>query len=686
MLTSSFARGKLAAALAALAFLATAPAPAAHPGAATQLPAQAALLGGTLSGAQIAGSCRVQIARARMRIDAIAHQRGPRSFANVIAAIETVESDLNDNLAAAQFVFQVASDAGVRAASQRCSADVANFLTIVTARPDLYAAMIAARASRTAITPAQRKLQELAIIGAQRSGAGLATPQRRELIALQQQLTDLANSFGADLANDTSTIAITPAQAAVLPADFVTQLKADASGNTIVPVNESTAGTFLANESDGAAREAYYVAFFRRGGELNVALLQRAIVARDRLAHLLHYPNWAAYIAADRMVGSTERTRAFLHGLTVALLPKARAERAQLASAKGSPLDQWDVSYEQNQLRKALYNVDRDAIKQYFPAPHVIAAVMRIYARLLGLTFAPAPNLPRWDPAVLAYTVTDTKTGKPRGSFYLDLYPRPGKFTHFSNVPLYGRRVLADGTVRPALNTILGNWPAPAPGKPSLLSHADVITFFHEFGHNVAALCADTPYETLNDGFRWDFVEAPSQMLENFVWDPLILKQISSNVGTGAPLPDGLIHQMRAARYFDEAYNEDSQAFLATIDQRFHTLAPPVATTAVWKRTLAEVTPNRFVEGTIPQASFGHLMNGYEAQYYGYLWSKVYAQDMFTAFSAGGLENPAVGARYRSDILAPARTIEPDAEVQRFLGRPMRPAAFYRALGITGNP
>jgi thimet oligopeptidase len=325
-------------------------------------------------------------------------------------------------------------------------------------------------------------------------------------------------------------------------------------------------------------------------------------------------------------------------------------------------------------------------VKAYFPAPHVIDAVLKIYSHLLGITFTPAPQLPRWDPSVLAYDVTDTKTGAFRGSFYLDLYPRPGKFSHFENAPLIERRLAPDGTARPVLNTILGNWPVPAaPGKPALLSHADVIVFFHEFGHNVAALLANTPYETLNGGFRWDFVEAPSQMLENFVWDPGILKQISSNADTGAPLPDDLIAKMTSARYFDEAYSEVVQAFYSIVDQEYHSLPPPVDTTAVWRAGVAKYTPNKFVEGTFPQASFGHMMNGYEAQYYGYLWSKVYAQDMFTAFREGGLDNPAVGMRYRNDILAPARMMEPDAEVRAFLGRPMNPNAFYREVGIPGG-
>jgi thimet oligopeptidase len=312
--------------------------------------------------------------------------------------------------------------------------------------------------------------------------------------------------------------------------------------------------------------------------------------------------------------------------------------------------------------------------------------VLGIYSHLLGITFTPAPKLPRWDPSVMAFNVTDTKTGEFRGAFYLDLYPRPGKFSHFENAGPTARRILPDGTVRPVVNSILGNWPLPANGKPSLLSHDDVVTFFHEFGHNVAALLGNTPYETLNSGFRLDFVEAPSQMLENFVWDPTILKQISSNVDTGAPLPDDLIAKMIAARYFDEATFTVTQAFYAAIDQRYHTLRPPLDTTALWKVAYNAMTPGTFVDGTFPQASFGHLMGGYEAGYYSYLWAKVYSQDMFAAFKKGGLENPVEGARYRNEILAPARSLEPDVEVRNFLGRPMDPGTFYRELGITGKP
>ena len=260
-----------------------------------------------------------------------------------------------------------------------------------------------------------------------------------------------------------------------------------------------------------------------------------------------------------------------------------------------------------------------------------------------------------WQPQVQAYDVADAATGKPLGRFYLDLFPRPGKYDHFANFPIIPRRVMPDGSVRLAEGAVVGNWPQPAPGKAALLQHGDVEVFFHEFGHNMALMLANEPYETLTNGFRQDFIEAPSQMLENWAWDPAILKRVSANVTTGQPLPDALIQKMIAARYVHYALQTTQQILYATVDMHYHTAKPPVDTTAVWAATVAQTTPNQYVAGTHPQSEFGHLMGGYDAGYYGYLWSKVYAQDMFSRFKAQGLTSPVAGMAYRNDILAPAR-------------------------------
>jgi thimet oligopeptidase len=638
----------------------------------------------TLSPAQIASSCASSIAALRRAADRIVMAHGARTFPTAVLAIETASADLNDNLAAQGFLYNVSTDAKVRAASLKCSTDAGNVATELAARPDLYRALAAARDSHTAHGVAQLKLQALWLTNLARSGAGLPAAQRRSFVALQQKLTNAQNTFEANLGNDHSTVTITADQAQSLPADFVAaSLKKNADGGGyIVPVNESTVGPFLQNETDAAARKTYYIAYNNRGGEPNVKLLEGALATRDQLAHLLGFHTWAAYVLADHMAGSPQRVESFLAQIDAAILPKARQERDEDAALKGSALEQWDQTYYENQLQKTKYAVDQNEIKEYFPVQHVIDSVFAIYEELLGVKFARA-NVPVWQSDVQAYNVTDAASGRPLGRFYLDLYPRPGKYDHFANFGIIPRRVLPDGTIRLAESAIVGNWPQPAPGKPALLQHGDVETFFHEFGHNMAAMLADEPYETLSGGFRQDFIEAPSQMLENWAWDPGILRRVSSNVTTGKPLPDELINKMIAARYVHYALQTTQQILYASVDMEYHTAKPPVDTTAVWRATVARTTPNHFVDGTHPQAGFGHLMGGYDAGYYGYLWSKVYAQDMFSRFQAQGLTSPVAGAAYRKDILAPARAEEPDQEVHAFLGRPMNPAAFYRELGIS---
>jgi thimet oligopeptidase len=637
----------------------------------------------SLTPAQIATSCTASIATAKRRIRQIADGRSARTFTAVVLPVENATADFNDDLAAQTFLYNVSTDAKVRAASLKCSTDTGNAFSEISARPDLYRALAAARASGTAHGAVQQKLQTLWLTALARSGAGLPDAQRRTFVALQQKLTNDQNTFAANLSNDQSTITVTAAQAQSLPSDFVSgALEQRADGGYTVPVNESTVNPFLQNETDAAARKAYYVAFNNRGGAANVQLLQDAIATRDRLAHLLGYPTWAAYVLADHMAGTPQRVESFLAQIDAALLVKARQERDEDAALKGAPLDQWDQTYYENQLRKTKYAVDQNEIKQYFPVQHVTDSVFSIYQELLGVKFARA-NVAVWQPDVQAYDVTDAASGRPLGRFYLDLFPRPGKYDHFANFPIIPRRVMPDGTIRLAESAIVGNWPQPVAGKPALLQHGDVETFFHEFGHCMAAILADEPYETLTSGFRQDFIEAPSQMLENWAWDPTILKRVSSNVTTAQPLPDELIQKMIAARYVHHALATTQQILYATVDMEYHTMKPPVDTTAVWKETVARTTPNGFVDGTHPQAGFGHLMGGYDAGYYGYLWSKVYAQDMFSRFRAQGLTSSIAGAAYRKDILAPARAEEPDQEIQAFLGRPMNPAAFYRELGIS---
>lgn len=641
---------------------------------------------------RIKTTCATAIARAQGSVRTLLAQRGRRTFSSTVLPLENLYADLNDGTVAQTFLYEVAVDKPVRDAAMNCNNDELAFQTALKASPQIYAALAAAKRSGTAANVYQRKTTDMWIDVFKRSGAGLSQARRLEFVKLSNQLNTIQNKYLQNLDEDETTITITPAQAASLPNDFVAGLKKSGSGYA-VPVNESTLVTFYENQSDESARRAYYFAYNNRQAAVNTQLIESAIALRDRLAHLLGYQTWAAYQLSDRMAKSPDRVMKFLDALDARVLPAAKADVERLREIKAKEtrnpnavLERWDITYYDNQLRKTQYAVDQNEIRQYFPVAHTIDAVLAIYHTLLGVDFRQVTPADAWAPDVMEYTVSDSASGKLIGTTYFDLFPRPGKYDHFANFALLPARMNADGSYRPPVAAIVGNWPKPVPGHPALLSHDDVVTFFHEFGHDMAALLGTAPYETLSNGFVWDFVEAPSQMLENFVWQPAVLKQISSNWKTGAPLPDNLIDALVRSRYVDDGYDTTGDVFYSAVDLAYHTSGPHVDTTAVWQTMQARLMPLAPVQGIHPQAGFGHLMGGYDAGYYGYLWSKVYAQDLFTAFLQGGLENPAVGMRYRKDILEPAQTYDPDVEVERFLGRPMSPDAFYQEFETVPSP
>jgi thimet oligopeptidase len=503
---------------------------------------------------------------------------------------------------------------------------------------------------------------------------------------LFDRLNSLQTQFRRALGEDKTSIAINPKEAESLPPAFLKSLKATAAGHA-VNVNESTVTQFLSNEQSAAARKRYYIAYNNRGGQKNVKRLAEAVALRTRIAHLLGFKTWAAYQLDAKMAKTPERVLALLDKVDSVSLPKARAEVAVLADMKKADGDQTpfvsaDYYFYENRLEKTKYDVDEEALRQYFPVGKVISSVFRIYQRLLGVHFEEIKPAMSWAPGVTEYSISDAASGMPIGWFFVDLYPREGKYDHFATFAIRAGRGAHTGFQRP-VSAIIGNWPVGEPGKPALLSHNDVVTFFHEFGHLMHQTLSRAPYETLfGTNVRQDFVEAPSQMLENWMWQPSILKEVSSNVDTGKPLPDALIDKIIAAKHLADGYYYSGQAFLAMYDMRLHSSTTRLDPTKLWFDLKPQLTALPPEPGTIPEASIGHFMGGYDAGYYGYLWSLVYAQDMFSMFQKSGLEDPATGMRYRKDILEPGALVEPDVLLHQFLGRDVSYEPFYKYIGV----
>jgi thimet oligopeptidase len=637
--------------------------------------------------AALSTGCSAAITAARAgiaTIDALPAQQ--RTFANSIGRAERISSALTDSASAFGMLYAVSPDSAVRDASQQCSQQLASLGIDIGADPALYADAVALTRPGVLKDPAELKVAELYAEQGRHAGAGLDSAKRARATLLFKRLSDLQRDFAVAIAADSTTITISAAEAKGLAPQLLATLKPESGGGLIVPVSEATSGPFMQTDPSSVARARFNAAYYRRGGAANVARLEQALAVRDSLAHLFGFPNWASYQLDTHMVKDPARVMTFLDEIDAGLASRTRAEIAEVAALKRAsgdttPLVSSDMAFYMAMLRRTKYNVDPEEIRQYFPVDHVVAGVFGIYEQLLGVKFDEIKPADAWAPGVREFAVSDAATKKPLGWIFLDLFPRPHKYEHFATFPIRGAVYRTDGSADRPVSAIIGNWPTAAPGKPSLLSHQDVIVFFHEFGHLMAATLSHEPYPTLTY-LRQDFVEAPSQMLENWMWQPSVLARVSSNVKTGKPLPPDLVKRMIALKQLGAAYGNSRQAFLAMYDMRLHSSPVALDTKATWDSLQTRMLPI-VTTGDYPAAAFGHLMGGYDAGYYGYLWSRAYAQDLFTRFEKEGVMSSTAGMAYRHDILEPGGIREPDVLLQKFLGRPLNYDAFYRDLGIT---
>jgi thimet oligopeptidase len=642
-----------------------------------------------LTAQQLATECRAAVADMRAAVDgAVKRPIATQTFANTLRPIEEAGGRLASRTSMLGSLLYLSPDKAVRDSSTACNQLISNYGVELQADPRIYAAAL--QASKEPMSPMDKTLALRYVENGRHGGAALDSATRARTTAMFQRLNDISRDFSLALSGDSSRITLSDSEIAPLPEQIKGQVEPRGDRKTL-RVDESTLGLFLRNEPSSDARHRYLLAFVRRGGEPNLARLSQAVALRDSLAHLFGFPSWAGYQLDVKVAKTPQRATEFIKQIDAGLLTKARQELAELGPVAeqdhlGHQIAQWDLSYYSDKLRKARYAVDANEVRKYFPVEHVVRSVLDIYQQLFGIALTEVTPADAWAPGVRQFTVRDATTHALMGTAYLDLFPRPDKFDHFAAFPLIPAWRRPDGTRELPSAAIVGNWPAPGGKEPSLLSHGDVITFFHEFGHAVAQLTDRSPYATIgSNGLRQDFVEAPSQMLENWMWEPAVLARVSKHYQTGKPLPDSLIKRLLALKHFRDGFNGTTQAFYSAYDLALHSGAPSVDPLVLWNKLSTELEAIPEMEGNLGPAGFGHLMSGYDAGYYGYLWSKVYAQDLYTRFAKEGPMNPRTGRAYRELVVSPAATQEPDTALQRFLGRPLSYDAFFTEMGIGGT-
>jgi thimet oligopeptidase len=629
--------------------------------------------------------CDAAIASTTAKLNSIAQiPVGQRTTDNTLLAFESTTADFSEDSGPLTFMAYVHTDPDINAEGSACEEKVGAFMVDVFTRRDLYDAVNTA-ATRDAD---EATLKDAIIVGFEKNGLKLDDANLAKLKEILGQISANQAKFSKNTNGDKSQVEFTEAELAGVPADFIARLDKKGMNYIVVP-NEATYPVFMQNASNADARKKMMLSYLNRGGLENTQLLEATTQLRFQAAQLLGFASWDDYQLQGRMAESKTKVLDFLNSLKGKLAQRNKADLDQLLAYKkevdpsATTLNQWDITWAQNQLKKRDYSVDEEAIREFFPADVVIPGMFQVYSQMLGVTYRQVTNAKVWSPDVQLYEIHNKADDRLIGYFYTDFFPRAGKYDHAAAFQeISGREI--NGVYNHPVSAIVANLTPPSPGKPSLLSHDDVETIFHEFGHIMHQTLTRAKFASLSgSNVAQDFVEAPSQMLENWVWSPEILPLLSGHyTDHSKKLPQDMLEKMIAARKFGQGIAYTKQLLYALFDMTIHGGQGETDVTSTYDNLYRQIVGQEPIAGGHFAGTFGHMMGGYDAGYYGYLWSEVYAQDMFTKFEDVDLLSPVVGAHYRETILERGAMHPALQNLKDFLGRDPSPDAFFKKLGI----
>ena len=634
------------------------------------------------------------LARARRRIDELGAGRGG-GFGDVAGALDDLAEDVGRTWAPVSHLANVAATPELRAAHAEALPEVTRFWSRLHHDAGLYRRLRAYAASPegVALTGLRRRHLDLTLREFRRAGADLGAEDKETLERLGVELSDLARRFEENLLEETaayrklvrreSSLAGMPRTAL----DRARQLAADKGDEGwALTLDMPSVAAVLQHADDRALRREIHTAHLdrcTRGDRANAPLIARILEVRREMAGLLGYADFPDYRLETLMSGSGAGVRDFVDQLVRRTRPfherDADELEAKAASMGLGALEPWDVSYLVEHLRRERFDLDDEALRPWFPLPEVQSGLFDIARRLFGLQVEPVENPAVWHPDVEFFEVRG-ESGRHLGSFYTDWFPREtkrqgawmdGLVTGGPAVPSF----------RPHLAFIGGNFTPPAGGRPALLTHREVRTLFHEFGHLLHHICSEVEISARGGvNVAWDWVEVPSQIMENWCWEREALDLFARHHETGESLPAPMLERLLAARRFMGGWMQMRQLSFANLDLELHRSYGGDGPVMEWAaRALRPFVPSdRFVERHI-LPSFAHLFaGGYASAYYSYLWSETLEADAFSRFEREGVLNPEVGRALRSSILAQGDRRDADELFRDFMGRGPDPGALVR--------
>jgi thimet oligopeptidase len=642
-------------------------------------------------------SVKTTIAGANAALDQIGRLQPPDvNFNNTLRALDDVNYSISLTENRLEIIKETSTDAALRDAATDQIKVIEEWAVGLDYREDVYRAVKAYAGTEPRLTGEDAKLLKETMRDYTRAGLDLPKAQRDEVEGLRKKLSGLTTDFETHVTKAEHKMTFGKAELEGVPDDFLSQkdVKNDDGTYSIMANITWHYLTVMENAKNEQTRLQVQTARDNLARAENVPLLQQILVLRDTLAHKLGYKTWADYVIEIRMAKTAARAEDFLEKLKAGLQPKFDAEIAEFRALKvketgdaNAQIHLWDWRYYANQLKKEKYTVNEEELKVYFPYQHALDGMFRIYQRIFGLKFQRLDAPYKWVADLQLYAVSDSSTGEPLGLFYLDMFPREGKYNHFAQFGIIEGKLLAGGKYQRPTVALICNFPTPQAGKPSLLAHQDVETLFHEFGHAMHSILTRAKYSRFaGTSVPRDFVEAPSQMLENWVWDKKVLDSFAADYrDPSKKIPQQILNQLKASKLAIEGTFYRRQLAFGLLDLALHT--------QIHAENAQETVPlsNKIIGGTFfPEppdtafvAYFGHLM-GYDAGYYGYAWADAIAADMATVFANApdGFFDEQAGRRLRQEIYEMGDSRDVEISIEKFLGRKQSIEPFLKKIGM----
>ena len=637
------------------------------------------------------------IATANKALDQIGAQDLSKvTFKSTVVALDDLAYQAGNAANQATIVKESNSNEKVRAAAENAVKVFQDWAVGIDYREDVYKALKAFADTRPKLSGEDKKLFEETMRDYRRAGLDLPPEKRKEVEQLRKDLARLGTDFDTNIVNAKMPLVFTKTQLDGVPESFLAApgVKTGDDAYTVLANVTWHYTTVEENATNEETRKKLYVARNSLAKDTNVTVLNQMLDLRNKIALRLGYKSWDDYQTEIKMAKNKAGAQTYINNLITGIQPKFAAEVAEFQKMKAqdthnpdAKIMRWDWRYYSNQLKKQKYAVDTEALRSYFPFQRVLEGMFNIYQTIFGLKFEKIAAPYKWIDDLQLYMVTDAASGEPLGMFYLDMFPREGKYNHFAEFTTVGGKLFPDGKYQRPVATLLCNFPPPSADKPSLMTHSDVETLFHEFGHCLHEITTRAHYGRFSGTHvPGDFVEAPSQMLQNWVWDKKVLDTFAADYrDPSKKIPAEIIQKMNDAKTATAGVFYRRQFAFASLDLALHDQHPEGApydcvgvSNPILEKVFLPIDPS-----TTFVTYFGHL-NGYDAGYYGYAWADAIAADMATVFEKAkdGYLDKQAGLKLRHEIYEQGDSRDVAISIEKFLGRKQSVQPFLKKIGI----